>query len=135
MCERLQMVSSKPHVQHPTDGVGSLNYCMLSAGIDLFREVCHRIHFPFTFQYILIINSTAAFNSFTGVATICLSTSYGLPILVSLLRGRKLVKNAPFSLGKFGLVINILTILWILLAYVFRGRPRKPCWCTGGAEG
>lgn len=64
------------------------------------------------------INSTAAFNSFTGVATICLSTSYGIPILVSILRGRKLVKNAPFSLGKFGMIINILTIFWIVLAYV-----------------
>lgn len=63
-------------------------------------------------------HSTAAFNSFTGVATICLSTSYGIPILVSILRGRKLVKNAPFSLGKFGMVINILTIFWIVLAYV-----------------
>lgn len=62
--------------------------------------------------------SSAAFNSFTGVATICLSTSYGLPILVSVLRGRKLVKNAPFSLGKFGMTINLLSIIWILLAYV-----------------
>ncbi|KAL0634437.1 hypothetical protein Q9L58_006607 [Maublancomyces gigas] len=65
-----------------------------------------------------MINSTAAFNSFTGVATICLSTSYGIPILVSILRGRKLVKDAPFSLGKFGMIINILTIFWIVLAIV-----------------
>lgn len=63
-----------------------------------------------------LYNSTAAFNSFTGVATICLSTSYGAPILVSLLRGRKLVQNSPYSLGKFGYVINIITILWICLS-------------------
>ena len=67
---------------------------------------------------LIYFGSTAAFNSFTGVATICLSTSYGLPILVSVLRGRKLVKNSTFSLGKFGLVINIITLCWIVLAIV-----------------
>ena len=67
---------------------------------------------------LIYFGSTAAFNSFTGVATICLSTSYGLPILVSLLRGRKLVRHSSFSLGKFGFVINIITICWISLAIV-----------------
>ncbi|PWW76734.1 amino acid transporter [Tuber magnatum] len=46
------------------------------------------------------------------------STSYGLPILISLLQGRKLVKDAPYSLGKSGTAINILTICWICLAIV-----------------
>lgn len=67
---------------------------------------------------LIYFGSSAAFNSFTGVATICLSTSYGLPILVSVLRGRKHVKNSTFSLGKFGFAINILTICWICLAVV-----------------
>jgi len=65
---------------------------------------------------LIYFGSSAAFNSFTGVATICLSTSYGLPILVSVMRGRKNVKHASFSLGKFGLIINITTLLWIVLA-------------------
>ncbi len=67
---------------------------------------------------LIYFGSTAAFNSFTGVATICLSTSYGVPILVSLIRGRKLVKNSTFSLGRFGFAINTLTICWICLAIV-----------------
>lgn len=65
---------------------------------------------------LIYFGSTAAFNSFTGVATICLSTSYGLPILVSVMRGRKHVENASFSLGKFGFIINITTLVWIALA-------------------
>lgn len=65
---------------------------------------------------LIYFGSTAAFNSFTGVATICLSTSYGLPILVSVLRGRKHVQHASFSLGKFGYAINITTLVWIVLA-------------------
>ncbi len=67
---------------------------------------------------LIYFGSTAAFNSFTGVATICLSTSYGLPILVSVIRGRRLVKNSSFSLGKFGYAINIATLCWISLAIV-----------------
>ena len=67
---------------------------------------------------LIYFGSTAAFNSFTGVATICLSCGYGLPILVSVLRGRKMVKHSTFSLGKFGFAINILCLCWILLAIV-----------------
>lgn len=65
---------------------------------------------------LIYFGSTAAFSSFTGVATICLCTSYGLPILVSVLRGRKHVQHASYSLGKFGFVMNITTLLWIVLA-------------------
>ena len=64
---------------------------------------------------LIYFGSAAAFNSFTGVATICLSTSYGLPILISLIRGRKLVEHSSFSLGKFGFAINALTVCWITL--------------------
>lgn len=65
---------------------------------------------------LIYFGSEAAFNSFTGVATICLSTSYGLPILISVLRRRQALKNAPFSLRHFGYIINIIAICWILLA-------------------
>lgn len=67
---------------------------------------------------LIFFGSSAAFNSFTGVATICLSTSYGMPILISVLRGRKAVKNSSFSLGRFGFAINIAMIVWIVLAVV-----------------
>lgn len=66
----------------------------------------------------IYLGSSAAFNSFTGVATICLSTSYCVPILVSLVRKRELVKNSPYSLGKFGPIINGITIVWIFFAVV-----------------
>lgn len=67
---------------------------------------------------LIYFGSTAAFNAFTGVATICLSTSYGIPILVNVVRGRKAVKHSTFSLGKFGFFINIATLCWICLAVV-----------------
>lgn len=65
---------------------------------------------------LIYFGSSAAFSSFTGVATICLATSYGLPILVSVLQGRKHLQHATFSLGRFGMAINVTTLLWIVLS-------------------
>lgn len=66
----------------------------------------------------IYFGSSAAFNSFTGVATICLSTSYGVPVLVNLVQRRKAVRNSPYPLGKFGVVINSICIVWICFAVV-----------------
>ena len=66
----------------------------------------------------IYFGSTSAFNAFTGVATICLSVSYGIRIFVSLIRGRKAVRHSSFSLGRFGFFINAATIAWILLPIV-----------------
>ncbi|KAK6330485.1 hypothetical protein TWF696_003376 [Orbilia brochopaga] len=67
---------------------------------------------------LIYFGSNAAFQSFVGVATICLSTSYGFPILVSILNGRQAVRNSSFSLGKFGYAINIATVSWIVFSVV-----------------
>ncbi|KAF2861214.1 hypothetical protein K470DRAFT_270063 [Piedraia hortae CBS 480.64] len=67
---------------------------------------------------LIYFGSTAAFNSFTGVATICLNCGYALPILVSVLRKRKLVSQSIFSLGKFGYLINIICLCWTVMAIV-----------------
>ncbi|ORY75441.1 amino acid/polyamine transporter I [Protomyces lactucae-debilis] len=67
---------------------------------------------------LIYLGSAAAFNAFTGVATICLSASYGVPILVLVIRGRHLVADAAFKLGKIGIIINLITVAWIFLAIV-----------------
>ncbi|KAK5163607.1 uncharacterized protein LTR77_010556 [Saxophila tyrrhenica] len=67
---------------------------------------------------LIYFGSSTAFTSFTGVATINLSCAYGGPILVSMIRGRKLVEHSSYSLGKFGFVINGICISWIFLAVV-----------------
>ncbi|EAS31412.3 amino acid permease [Coccidioides immitis RS] len=92
----------------------------------IWRKVNHKLDVPLMgivlstlvdcLLGLIYFGSSAAFNSFTGVATICLSTSYGLPILISVVRRRKMLRDAPFSLGRFGYAINIATILWICLA-------------------
>ncbi|EHA46912.1 hypothetical protein MCOR27_002017 [Pyricularia oryzae] len=97
-------------------------------GSSLWSRVDHRFGLPLwalTLSTIIdcllgliYFGSSAAFSSFTGVATICLSTSYGLPILVSLFQGRRHLAHASYSLGRFGFIINVTTLLWIVLAIV-----------------
>ncbi|WRT64944.1 uncharacterized protein IL334_001884 [Kwoniella shivajii] len=67
---------------------------------------------------LIYLGSDAAFNAFTGVATICLGCSYAFPVLCSLLRGRKIVKDAPYSLGKAGFAINVITVVWISFSII-----------------
>lgn len=97
-------------------------------GYRLWRKVNHKLDVP-VWGIILsaIVNallgciyfgSTAAFNSFTGVGTICLSTSYAVPVLVSVVQGRKPVQGSPYSLGKFGMAINLVCLIWIVFAVV-----------------
>ncbi|GFZ43713.1 hypothetical protein JCM24511_01433 [Saitozyma sp. JCM 24511] len=67
---------------------------------------------------LIYLGSSAAFNAFTGVATICLGCSYAYPVLCSLVRGRKMVRNAPFSLGKAGFFVNTVTVVWIAFSII-----------------
>ncbi|KAL7895908.1 putative GABA permease [Trichoderma sp. SZMC 28014] len=67
----------------------------------------------------IYFGSSAAFNSFTGVATICLSTSYGVPVLVNLVQRRRAVEHSPYPLGKvLGPIINVICIIWIVFSVV-----------------
>lgn len=66
----------------------------------------------------IYFGSSAAFNSFTGVATLCLLSSYCVPIVVNMVRGRKFVKDSPYPLGKFGYLINGAGVVFICFASV-----------------
>lgn len=59
---------------------------------------------------LIYFGSTAAFNAFSGVGVICLTTSYAMPIAVSLLNKREALKGASFSLGAMGPVCNYVAL-------------------------
>lgn len=54
--------------------------------------------------------SSAAFNAFSGVGVIFLTVSYAIPIVASMIGRRKQLKDAPFNMGTFGLVCNIVAV-------------------------
>lgn len=58
----------------------------------------------------IYFGSTAAFNAFSSVGVICLTTSYAAPILVSVMGGRRAVKTGSFYLGPIGLVCNVIAL-------------------------
>jgi amino acid transporter len=72
---------------------------------------------------LIYLGSSAAFNAFVGVSVMCLGTSYAMPVAISLARGRKQLAHAPFSLGRFGFVINGIAVLWIAFAIVLFSMP------------
>lgn len=64
------------------------------------------------------VGSTAAFNAFSGVGTICLGVSYVLPVAISLWQGRKEVSQARYNWGRAGAVSNVIAIAWVLFFIV-----------------
>ena len=72
---------------------------------------------------LIFLGSTAAFNAFVGVAVICLGASYAMPIAISLANGRRDMKDAPFSLGKWGYAINIWAVVWMAFEIVLFSMP------------
>ena len=67
------------------------------------------------------IASSTAFSAVLSLTTISLYCSYMLPIAILVLwRVRKDQLNlGPFTLGQFGLVINVIGLLWGVFTVVF----------------
>lgn len=57
---------------------------------------------------LIYLGNSGAFNAFTGAATILLGMSYVACVVMSLLDRRRQVKGAPWSLGRFGFVVNFI---------------------------
>lgn len=73
---------------------------------------------------LLYVGNTTAFNAVLSMAILGCYASYVLPIAYMLVYGRtpsmhRHVRFGPFSLGRWGPVINIAALLWGVLAMVF----------------
>lgn len=74
---------------------------------------------------LIYLGSEAAFNAFTGATCICLSASFVSPVCISLLRGRRLVQHSTFSLGRFGYILNLISVCWVAVAFVLFSFPAQ----------
>ncbi|KXJ93388.1 amino acid permease-domain-containing protein, partial [Microdochium bolleyi] len=75
-----------------------LNAMMLSMVIEIVLAV-------------LYFGSSAAFNAFSGVGVICLTTAYATPIVISMMSGRKTVQTASFNMGNtLGYIANSIAV-------------------------
>lgn len=59
---------------------------------------------------LIYFGSAAAFNAFSGSAVIFLTISYVMPIVVSLLGGRKHLSEGTWEFGMLGIFCNVVTI-------------------------
>ncbi|KAK7026424.1 hypothetical protein VNI00_015659 [Paramarasmius palmivorus] len=72
---------------------------------------------------LIYLGSSTAFNAFVGVAVICLGASNGMAILISLVNGRRDVQDSPYPLGKWGVPLNAIAVLWVLFEIVLFSMP------------
>ncbi|KAL7273888.1 choline transporter [Rhizina undulata] len=71
----------------------------------------------------LYIGSTTAFNSMVTACIVLLYISYAIPVILLLMKGRNNIKHGPFWLGNWGLVANILLLMWTLFTLVMFSFP------------
>jgi amino acid transporter len=81
-----------------------LNAMMLSMAVQLILGLIY-------------FGAPVAFNAFSGVGVICLTLSYAVPILISLIRGRKQVKEGQFYLGALGTFCNVVALCKSLVSF------------------
>ena len=74
---------------------------------------------------LIYFGSKAAFNAFTGATCICLSSAFVAPILISLLRGRKLVQHSTYNLGRLGFWLNLTSVCWVIIAFALFSMPAQ----------
>lgn len=70
------------------------------------------------------LGSPSAFLAFVSVGVVSLAVSYGIPVAASLLRGRRAVDGARWTLGRaLGPAVNAAALAWILLELVLFSMP------------
>lgn len=71
----------------------------------------------------IYMGSTTAYNAMVTGCIVFLLCSYAVPVVFLLIKGRNNIKHGPFWIGKFGLICNIVLLLWTLFTTVFYSFP------------
>ncbi|KFA46122.1 hypothetical protein S40293_03779 [Stachybotrys chartarum IBT 40293] len=65
------------------------------------------------------IGSSVGFSNLTGSFIIISTISYAIPMACNITTRRRYIIRGPFSLGKYGILINALTVLFITVFDIF----------------
>ncbi|KAH0837062.1 putative amino acid transporter [Fonsecaea pedrosoi] len=96
---------------------------------DYFAHVSQRFHIPLRAMIailvvdlvigLIVLGSDLAFQSIISGGGVTLQIGYVTPVIVVLVRGRKILPPRPhFDLGRWGYPINIVSVCWSLLIIV-----------------
>ncbi|TYK09142.1 amino-acid permease BAT1-like protein [Cucumis melo var. makuwa] len=69
------------------------------------------------------LGSTVAFNAMVSIATIGLYIAYALPIFFRVTLAKNSFVPGPFNLGRYGIVIGWVAVLWVATISVFFSLP------------
>ena len=66
----------------------------------------------------LYLASYTAFNSMAIACVVLLYTSYSIPVICLLIKGRSNIKHGPFWLGRLGHFCNYVLLGWLLFTFI-----------------
>ncbi|CAN8316088.1 unnamed protein product [Cochlearia groenlandica] len=69
------------------------------------------------------LGSVVAFQAMVSIATIGLYIAYAIPVLLRVTLSRKTFVHGPFSLGKYGMVVGWVAVLWVATISVLFSLP------------
>ncbi|KAK6827757.1 hypothetical protein PG987_011098 [Apiospora arundinis] len=73
---------------------------------------------------LIYLGSSTAFNAFVSVGVMALAVSYGIPILLSMINGRRGVNTASWTVGStIGWVVNTVALAWICFEVILFSMP------------
>ena len=75
---------------------------------------------------VLYLFANTVLQAILSVSTIALTVSYAMPIIVLLIVGRDKLTPGPFRLGRWGYVINVISLIYCSLTTVFFFFPSYP---------
>jgi amino acid transporter len=73
--------------------------------------------------YVQSLGSLVAFQAMVSIATIGLYISYALPILFRVTLARKHFVPGPFNLGRYGVLVGCVAVLWVATITVLFSLP------------
>jgi amino acid transporter len=69
------------------------------------------------------LGSLVAFQAMVSIATVGLYISYALPVLFRVTLARKCFVPGPFSLGRYGVMVGWVAVLWVATISVLFSLP------------
>lgn len=69
------------------------------------------------------LGSIVAFQAMVSIATIGLYIAYAIPILLRVTLSRKTFVAGPFSLGRYGMVVGWVAVIWVATISVLFSLP------------
>ncbi|KAL2823838.1 putative choline transporter Hnm1 [Aspergillus cavernicola] len=100
---------------------------------DTWARVSTRFGIPFNAQLLvaaantalgcLYLGSSTAFNSMLGAAVTINNIAYLIPISTNMLTGRLNMHKGVFHMGRWGWIVNGVTVGWLLFAIIFFSFP------------